>query len=85
MLYDALYACFTTISTETRSLSEKQKIGEGGFGTIYETTLNNNPVIIKCINKNQFSNEITMLKKVKNIPNVIQYIKHYSHKNKYTL
>jgi len=82
-MYETFYSCLTTITSQPRSLTEKQKIGEGGFGTIYETTLDNNiPVIIKCINKNVYSNEISMLKKVKNVPNVIQYIKHYSHKNK---
>jgi len=82
MLYDIFSSCFTSISSQPRPLTEKQKIGEGGFGTIYETTLDRNPVIIKCINKHLFSNEIAMLKKVKHVPNVIQYIKHYSQKNK---
>jgi serine/threonine protein kinase len=56
-------------------------IGQGGFGTVLEGIVNKEEVIIKCVDKNVGEKEVFFLKKLSNVPGIVQYITHFSDKN----
>jgi serine/threonine protein kinase len=59
----------------------KNIIGQGGFGIIFEAEMNNETVIVKRIKTKNNSNEIIFLKKLKNIPGIVKYLNHFHHSN----
>ncbi len=57
-------------------------IGQGGFGSVLEGIVNKEEVIIKCVDKNA-GEKTFFLKKLSNVPGIVQYITHFSDKKLY--
>ncbi|KAL5720511.1 hypothetical protein ACHQM5_013177 [Ranunculus cassubicifolius] len=65
VLYD-----LTAITTATNNFSDENKLGEGGFGSVYKGTLNGEEVAVKRLSKfsiqgiDEFKNEIKLISKL---------------------
>jgi len=64
-----------------KSFKLTKVIGQGGFGTVLEGVVNNETVIIKCVDIDAGDKEIHFLEKLSNAPGIVQYITHFSDQN----